>query len=67
MCLYLVSSNRVTLDSLSVTQDSVECRVDRELTLVQMEVVRPVRRAQVGGRDRVDGTLVVIMKVTRGR
>lgn len=65
MCLYLVSIDRVTLDSLSVTQDSVECRVDR--ALVQVEVVRPVRRAQVGGRDRVDGTLVVIMKVTQGR
>lgn len=65
MCLYLVSIDRVTLDSLSVTQDSVECRVDR--ALVQVEVMRPVRRAEVGGRDRVDGTLVVIMKVTQGR
>lgn len=64
MCLYLVSSDRVTLDSLAVTQDSVQCRVYG--ALVQVEVVRPVCRAQVGGRDRVDGALVVIVKVAQG-
>lgn len=64
MCLYLVSSDRVTLDSLAVTQDSVQCRVNG--ALVQVEVVRPVRWAQVGGRDRVDGALVVIVKVAQG-